>query len=72
MKKGNKIKDLSLYNINIFSSKYKDNNKETNINNNNLLNKFKLECVIGKGGFGKVSYIKIINKKNRFGKSNIN
>ena len=32
MKKGNKIKDLSLYNINIFSSKYKDNNKEKNIN----------------------------------------
>ena len=59
MKKGNKIKDLSLYNINIFSYKYKDNNNETNINNN-FLNKFKLECVIGKGGFGKVSHIKMI------------
>ena len=58
MKKGNKINDLSLYNINMYSTNYKDNKKETNINN--LLDKFKLECVIGKGGFGKVSYIVII------------
>ena len=58
MKKGNKINDLSLYNINMYSTNYKDNKKETNINN--LIDKFKLECVIGKGGFGKVSYIVII------------
>ena len=60
MKKGNKIKDLSLYNINIYSTTYNEKKKTTNYNNNNnnlLLNKFKLECVIGKGGFGKVSYI---------------
>ena len=60
MKKG-KLKDLSLYNINIYSTTYNEKKKETNYNNNNnnnlLLNKFKLECVIGKGGFGKVSYI---------------
>jgi len=58
MKKGNKINNLSLYNINMYSTNYKDNKKETNINN--LIDKFKLECVIGKGGFGKVSYIVII------------
>ena len=58
MKKGNKINDLSLYNINMYSTNYKYNKKETNINN--LIDKFKLECVIGKGGFGKVSYIVII------------
>ena len=54
----NEINDLSLYNINMYSTNYKDNKKETNINN--LIDKFKLECVIGKGGFGKVSYIVII------------
>ena len=58
MKKGNKINNLSLYNINMYSTNYKDNKKETNINN--FIDKFKLECVIGKGGFGKVSYIVII------------
>ena len=54
----NEINDLFLYNINMYSTNYKDNKKETNINN--LIDKFKLECVIGKGGFGKVSYIVII------------
>ena len=59
MKKENNIKDLSIYNINIYSTTYNEKKKTTNYNNNNnlLLNKFKLECVIGKGGFGKVSYI---------------
>ena len=42
----------------MYSTNYKYNKKETSINN--LLDKFKLECVIGKGGFGKVSYIVII------------
>ena len=58
MKKG-KLKDLSLYNINIYSTTYNEKKKTTyyNNSNNSLLNKFKLECVIGKGGFGKVSYI---------------
>jgi hypothetical protein len=60
MKKG-KLKDLSLYNINVYSTTYNEKKKATNYINNNTnnssLNKFKLECVIGKGGFGKVSYI---------------
>ena len=60
MKKENNIKDLSIYNINTYSSKfYNNNNNQISISNNsNFINKFKMECVIGKGGFGKVWKVK--------------
>ena len=58
MKKENVIKDLSIYNINTYSSKFYKSKKKTSVSQpTDFINKFKLECVIGKGGFGKVSYI---------------
>lgn len=77
MKKENIIKDLSIYNINTFSSKFYNNHKNNNQTqeekSSNFINKFKLECVIGKGGFGKVSNKKNYNNIfNRSGKLNIN
>ena len=56
MKKENIIKDLSIYNINTYTSQF--HSKKLQINSKrypNIINKFNLECVIGKGGFGKVS-----------------
>jgi hypothetical protein len=64
MKKENVIKDLSIYNINTYSSKFYKNKKKTSVSQpTDFINKFKLECVIGKGGFGKVSYIIVFNNK---------
>ena len=69
MKKENIIKDLSIYNINTYSSKFYKNKKKTSVSQpTDFINKFKLECVIGKGGFGKVSYIIALLINNRYGK----
>ena len=73
MKKENVIKDLSIYNINTYSSKFYKNKKKIAVSQpSDFINKFKLECVIGKGGFGKVSFIIFFIFYNRYGKSNIN
>ena len=73
MKKENVIKDLSIYNINTYSSKFYKNKKKIEVSQPiDFINKFKLECVIGKGGFGKVSFIIFLIINNRYGKSNIN
>ena len=73
MKKENVIKDLSIYNINTYSSKFYKNKKKIAVSQpSDFINKFKLECVIGKGGFGKVSSIIFLIINNRYGKSNIN
>ena len=57
MKKENIMKDLPIYNINTYSSHFFNNKNKTGVSQaDNFNNKFKLECVIGKGGFGKVSY----------------
>jgi len=75
MKKDNNL----LYNdINTVSSNFFPNNKilKNNLHNslNNNINNFKLEYVIGKGGFGKVSFNNkylLFKKRNRFGKLNV-
>ena len=55
MKKENAVKDLSIYNINTYSSKFFNNKNQVQASQaTNFINKFKLECAIGKGGFGKV------------------
>ena len=54
MKKEKIIKDLSIYNINTFSNKLYNNKKIQQSHSSNFINNFKFECVIGKGGFGKV------------------
>ena len=73
MKKENVIKDLSIYNINTYSSKFYKNKKKIAVSQpSDFINKFKLECVIGKGGFGKVSFIIFLIINNRYGKSKIN
>ena len=58
MYKQNLVKDLSIYNINTFSSRFYNKNQKQAIKTtqNNFINKFRLECIIGKGGFGKVSF----------------
>ena len=61
MKKKNTIKDLSIYNINSYSSKFSNKHHTQKIPEqkyNTFINKFTLECVIGKGGFGKVWKVK--------------
>ena len=57
MKKENIMKDIYIYNINTYSSQFFNNKNKKGVSQvANFINKFKLECVIGKGGFGKVSY----------------
>ena len=64
---------MSTYYSNFFSNDNKLINNKYN-SSNNKLNNFKLEYVIGKGGFGKVSYNNkyyLYKKKNRYGKYNV-
>ena len=56
----------------ISSKFYKTKKKIAVSQPSDFINKFKLECVIGKGGFGKVSFIIFLIINNRYGKSNIN
>ena len=73
MRKENVIKELSIYNINTYSCKFYKTKKKIAVSQpSDFINKFKLECVIGKGGFGKVSFIIFLIINNRYGKSNIN
>ena len=63
---------MSTYYSNFFSNDNKLINNKYN-SSNNKLNNFKLEYVIGKGGFGKVSNNNkyyLYKKKNRYGKYN--
>jgi len=62
MKKENIIKDLSIFNINTYSHNYNKSPLPQTKKYPDIIHKFSLECVIGKGGFGKVSYFKINNK----------
>ena len=56
MKKENIIKALSIYNINTYTSQFYNKKPSPHIKKYpDIINKFNLECVIGKGGFGKVS-----------------
>ena len=57
MNNENLVKNFSIYNINTNSYNLYNNNKKPAIKaTNNFIDKFRLECIIGKGGFGKVSY----------------
>ena len=57
MNNENLMKNFSIYNINTNSyNLYNNNKKPEKKATNNFIDKFRLECIIGKGGFGKVSY----------------
>ena len=57
IKPENLVKNFSIYNINTNSyNLYNNNKKPEKKATNNFIDKFRLECIIGKGGFGKVSF----------------
>ena len=58
MRKENILKDLSIYNIKTCSNKFYDKNQIQVSHPSNFINNFKLQCVLGKGGFGKVWKVK--------------